>query len=396
MKTKNRFKWPKEIYIFWIVEFILGLEMIGPVLLIFFKDWGGLNQTQIQILQSWFTLWIFILEIPTGVFGDIKGKKYSVILGYILMSIGTVVYSVIPNIYLFLLAEFLFALGTAFLSGAREAWMYDISKKVKVEDKFRDILITGSNLHMIGMILASILFIPTSKVLPVNMLFRIGVVGRIVSLILLWIFVKDTDRKNEVSLKPKYAEVAKKGFDLVRRNPNLRKISIYLSILASTSYFVIWLYQEALRVLGVGNELFGVYRIAILVAEILAIRIVAIFIKKYGLEKMCFPMAVIVALGFLIAGFLRNILGVLFLLIFAGGLGLQIYNLLSKEINEEIDSEQRSTALSFVSMIKRLMLTLFNPAIGYLVDSKGVFITFVILGVISLLAGFFKPKYKLK
>ena len=47
---KKSFKWPKEIIIFWIMDFIFGLELIGPVLLIFFKDWGGLNQTEIQTL----------------------------------------------------------------------------------------------------------------------------------------------------------------------------------------------------------------------------------------------------------------------------------------------------------------------------------------------------------
>jgi MFS family permease len=396
MKAENKFRWPKEIYIFWLVEFILGIELIGPVLLIFFKDWGGLNQTQTQVLQSWFTLWIFILEIPTGVFGDVKGKKYSVILGYILMSIGTMVYSIIPNLYLFFLAEFLFALGIAFISGAKEAWMYDIAKELKVEERFRDICVTGSNLHMLGMIVASVIFIPVSNILPVHHIFRVGIISRVISLLLLGLFVRNTDGKKERSLKPEYIETAKKGLSLIKNNLNLRKITIYLSILTSTSYFVIWLYQEALKVLDVGNELFGIYRVVLLVAEIVAIRVVAMFIKKYGLRRMSPIMAVVVAVGFLIAGFLQSILGILILLIFAGGLGLQIYNLLSKEINEEIDSEQRATALSFVSMVKRLMLTLFNPAIGYLVDSKGVFIAFTILGVMSLLAGFFKPKYKLK
>jgi MFS family permease len=396
MKTKNKFKWPKEIYIFWLVEFILGLELIGPVLLIFFKDWGGLNQTQTQILQSWFTLWIFILEIPTGVFGDVKGKKYSVMLGYIFVSIGTIVYSVVPNIYLFFLAEFIFALGTAFISGAKEAWMYDISKDLKIEERFREISVTGSNLHMLGMIVASIVFIPINTLLPVQHLFKLGIVSRVISLLLLGLLVRNTDSTKRKTLKPEYIETAKKGFNLIKNNLNLRKITIYLSILTSTSYFVIWLYQEALKVLNVEQELFGVYRIVLLVAEIVAIRIVSIFIKKYGIRKMSPIMAVIVALGFLLAGFLQSMIGVFILLVFAGGLGLQIYNLLSKEINEEIDSEQRATALSFISMVKRLMLTLFNPAIGYLVDSKGVFIAFIILGVVSLLAGFFKPKYKLK
>jgi len=43
-------------------------------------------------------------------------------------------------------------------------------------------------------------------------------------------------------------------------------------------------------------------------------------------------------------------------------------------------------------MARRLMLTVFNPVVGLLVDTKGVFIAFTVLGVISLLAIFFKPK----
>jgi hypothetical protein len=105
---------------------------------------------------------------------------------------------------------------------------------------------------------------------------------------------------------------------------------------------------------------------------------------------------VVVSMGFLLAAFFQNTLGVLFLLIFAGGLGLQIKSLLSKELNEEIGSKQRATVLSFTGMVMRLMLTVFNPVIGFVVDSRGVFVAFAVLGVVSLLAVFLKPKFKLK
>jgi MFS family permease len=176
----------------------------------------------------------------------------------------------------------------------------------------------------------------------------------------------------------------------------LRKLAVYISILGSTSYFVIWLYQEALNVLDIRNEMFGVYRIVLLVAEIVMIRIGAILLKKCNLKKAYVSLAVVVSIGFLLAAFFRNRVGVLFLLIFAGGLGLQIKGLLSKELNEEIDSDQRATVLSFTGMVSRLVLTIFNPLIGFVVDSRGVFVAFAVLGVVSLLAVFFKPKFKLK
>jgi MFS family permease len=396
MKIKNIFKWPKEIYIFWLASFIMGIDLIGPILLIFFKDWGGLSQTQTQMLQSWFMLCVFILETPTGVFGDVKGKKYSVLIGYGLIMVGALTYSIIPNIWIFVLAEFLFAMGAAFTSGAEEAWIYDISKKLKIEDKYREISVTKNNLAMLGMLTAAILFIPLSRVLPVQHIFKFKILSTGLSLLLLAVFIPPTDGKKENSLKPDYIGTAKRGFKLFKDNINLRKLTIYLSILGSTSYFVIWLYQEALKVLDVSNEMFGVYRIVLLVAEIVMGIVGAVLINRSKSKRVYSSIALVVSMGFLLAAILKSVVGVIFLLILAGGLGLQIRGLLSKELNEEIDSDQRATVLSFKSMVSRLILTVFNPLMGFVVDSRGVFVAFTVLGVVSLLAVFLKPKFKLK
>jgi len=396
MKTKNIFKWPREIYIFWLASFIMGIDLIGPILLIFFKDWGGLNQTQTQMLQSWFMLSIFILEIPTGVFGDVRGKKHSVLLGYALIMMGALTYSIIPNIWIFVIAEFLFAMGAAFTSGAEEAWIYDISKKLKIEDKYREISVTKSNLAMLGMLTAAILFIPLARVLPVQHIFKFKILSTGISLFLLAVFIPPTDGKKEKSLKPDYIRTAKKGLKLFKNNINLRKLTIYLSILGSTSYFTIWLYQEALTVLSLPNEMFGVYRIVLLVAEIVMGIVGVVLINRSKSKRVYSLIALVVSMGFLLAAFLQNTFGILFLLILSGGLGLQIRGLLSKELNEEIDSDQRATILSFKSMVSRLILTIFNPFIGFVVDSRGVFVAFTILGVVSLLAVFLKPTFKLK
>jgi hypothetical protein len=65
-----------------------------------------------------------------------------------------------------------------------------------------------------------------------------------------------------------------------------------------------------------------------------------------------------------------------------------------KEINEEIDDIQRSTVLSFIGMIRRSMLIFLNPVVGILVDTKGVFLTFILLGIVSLVS-IFKTKKRI-
>ncbi|KKP90089.1 MAG: Major facilitator superfamily [candidate division WS6 bacterium GW2011_GWC1_36_11] len=386
---KKIFAWPKEIYLFWIVDFILGLELIGSVLLIFFRDWGGLNQTQTQMLQSWFTLWIFILEIPTGVFGDVVGKKKSVLIGYILTIIGTITYSIVPNIWLFLLSEFIFAAGIAFISGSKEAWMYGIAEKYNIQSEFKQIYATAKTFNIIGMIVASVIFIYINTLLPVQQIFRLGIFTNLLVILLLGFLIKPAQGGKK---KRKPTEVAKEAFQLLKSNITLRKLAIYTGLLGSTSYFVIWLYQQALRVLSVDDIAFGEYRIVLLGSQLLVLRLFPILFKKLGLKKVLILIAIIVGLGFIIGGVLHNTIGILFVLAFSGGLGLQVSTLVSDNVNNEIEEDQRSTVLSFVNMARRLMLTVFNPVIGFLVDTKGVFIAFTVLGVISLLAIFFKPK----
>jgi len=395
VKTKNIFSWPKEIYLFWVADLILGMELIGAILLVFFRDWGGLTQTQTQSIQSWFTFWVFVLEVPTGVFGDVHGKKRSVIIGYILYFIGTITYSLYPNIYLFLASEFILALGLAFVSGARDAWVYDIAKKYGIEKRITTISVVKSTMHITGMILASFIYIFVSKMFSVQEIFRLGAIPSVIALILYGFFIPTTDTKGN-GLKPDYLGTAKQGLRMLKNSVNLKKLTIYISLLCSASYFVIWLYQEGLRVLSVPESLFGIYRIVLLVAEVFSMFIVARIMRNLSPKKAFILIASVVAIGFFVGAILQNIVGILFVLVFAGGLGLQVPTLLSKEINEEISDEQRSTVLSFISMIKRLMLTVFNPVVGLLVDTKGVFIAFTVLGVISLLAIFFKPKIILK
>ncbi len=381
---KKFFKWPKEIYIFLLAEFVISLEFLGIVLLIFFKDWGGLSQTEVQILQSWFIFWTFVLEIPTGIFADVRGKKFSVILGFLFLIVGFLVYTIKPDIVVFLFAEFLLALGIALQSGAQEGWIYDRVKNLKIGKDYRNITIVCSNLKMLGMIVAAIIFPISVAHLSVEKIVRISAIPITLAMLLLLVFTKK-DKKNGFKAVS-YKKVAKEGFKIVKNNTKLRTIAIYTTILGATSYFVIWLYQEALLNLNVGKEQFGFYRIILLLSQIIFVWMMGKLIEKKGTKKAMVAIGLSVAAGFLIAGFVPNILGVIALLILAGGIGLQVRQVFSKEINEEIDDTQRSTVLSFIGMVRRSMLIFLNPLVGVLVDDRGVFLTFILLGLFSLIS----------
>lgn len=83
MKSKNNTIW--KYYLF---SFLRDFAFFSAVLIPFFTKWGGISMTQVQLLQSWFMLWIFIMEVPTGAIADFFGRKHSLCLGTIIIASG--------------------------------------------------------------------------------------------------------------------------------------------------------------------------------------------------------------------------------------------------------------------------------------------------------------------
>ncbi|MGD2251249.1 MAG: MFS transporter [Candidatus Methanofastidiosia archaeon] len=118
---------------------MLSLHFIAGVLVPFFLDWGGITFTRIMILQSFFVFSTFLLEVPTGAVADLTGRKTSLACAAVATSAGALVYSSFPHFYIFLVGEFLWALGYALLSGADEALVYDTLKMMNAESQSKKI-----------------------------------------------------------------------------------------------------------------------------------------------------------------------------------------------------------------------------------------------------------------
>lgn len=85
----------------------------------------GMNLFEINIINMFFMGSVFLLEVPTGAFADIFGRKKSVVLGCFTLSLSMLVYFLGNSFLIFVAAEMIGALGLTFLSGALEAWVVD-------------------------------------------------------------------------------------------------------------------------------------------------------------------------------------------------------------------------------------------------------------------------------
>lgn len=100
-------------------------QIIFTVHAIYFITEAGLNPLQLVLLGTVMEVSVLIFEIPTGVIADRLSRKWSVIVGTVILGCAHILEGAIPEFYSIAVAYALWGLGYTFLSGAEEAWIAD-------------------------------------------------------------------------------------------------------------------------------------------------------------------------------------------------------------------------------------------------------------------------------
>jgi MFS family permease len=95
-----------------------------------------LNYQQIASIMGIGALVSLVAEIPTGVFADIVGRKWAVVLSNVLYTLAMVGTAFAQNYWMFLVVTIMNALVNALYSGSMEALIYDSLKQEKKEREF--------------------------------------------------------------------------------------------------------------------------------------------------------------------------------------------------------------------------------------------------------------------
>lgn len=380
----------KTLWQFYLFNFLKDFFFISAVLIPFFTEWAHLSFTQITILQSWFVLWIFLLEVPTGAVADYIGRKYSLALAGFVIAIAALIYGSIPKFEIFLIGEFFFAMGNALISGADKALLYDTLKEEGREKESTSVFGRAHSFNLLGIFISAIIgsFIASKFALNAPMLFSSFsfVLTGIVAL-----SIKEPKVYENETESKRYLNIIKTGFSFFYHHRTLRILALDAIIVASAAYFVIWLYQPLLRTLGIPLFFFGFAHALLVGAEIVIANNFVQFEKKFGSARTFLRFsAIMTTLSFFLVALFPNLITVIIFIICAGGFGLTRLELMSAYMNKFIPSEQRATVLSSISMFRRLALVFLNPLVGLITDySLGL--SLFLIGLLPLSVFLFSP-----
>jgi MFS family permease len=348
------------------IRLFFWMFFFSSVMTVFFTQWGGLDLFQVFLLNSWFFAWNFVLEVPTGALADRLGRKWSLVLGSLAGTIGTLVYIARPDIRCFLVGEVIFAFAFTLHSGADDALAYDSLVALKREKDSKTALSRMESFKLTGIILATLTggFIASRWGLDAPM--KAYVIPSLVGL-LLALTLKEPPHKSREKHKPSYARILKEGVGFFLKHRALLVLAVELAVTNAFLWALIWLFQPLLQRDGASIQYFGVVHALACGGQILILNNI-VRVEKFAGSKRTFLVGSTVIAGamYLVLGLVHWLPVTILAIVLGFSFGLSRMPVFVSYMNKYIPSDKRATVLSSASMLRTLSLVVMNIISGSL------------------------------
>lgn len=366
----------------YILSIISRMFFIMPIIVLFFEE-NGLNMSQILLLQSIYALTIVLSEIPSGYFGDIIGRKQTLIYAFILTFIGYTIYSFSYNFTGFLIAEIILGIGVSLLSGTDSALVYDTLIQLNKTKEYKKIESKMLSLGNIAYTIASFI----GGYLALMGLRTTFYAQIIIMFIAIPISFTLIEPKREI---PQDKETIFDTFKVVKyafiTDKKIKWLLIYSGFLIASHFIIIWFAQPYFKLVNLPLIYFGI------VLGILNLILSFFTFYAYKIEaffkrtNFLISLILISIAGFFLLALYPVIWGIYFLILFyfVFGVGtpmLRVY------LNKLISSDIRATVLSLQNLIGRLCFAILGPLIGWFSDAYTLITALIIAGSIFTIWG---------
>ncbi len=373
----------------------LAASFIWGINTLFLLD-AGLSNLEAFAANAFFTAGMMLFEIPTGVVADTVGRRASYLLGTITLAASTLLYYVLwvvdAPFWSWAVVSMLLGLGFTFFSGATEAWLVDALDYAGYEGGLEAVLGRGQMIAGAAMLGGSVAggVIAQATTLGVPFLLRVGVL--LAMFIVAWRLMHDLGFTPDRSAGPLRAvrNVFSSSLHHGLGNAPVRWVMLAAPFTSGIGFYTFYALQPYLLELYGDSEAYSIAGLAAAIvagAQIaggyLAPRIRGLFRKR----TTALVLATIASSGVLLLLGLTSVFWlalaalVVWGLLFAASMPIrQAY------LNDMIPSQQRATVLSFDSLMGSTGGVVIQPALGRAADVYSYATSFVIGGLVQLLA----------
>ncbi|MBN1299928.1 MAG: MFS transporter [Melioribacteraceae bacterium] len=207
------------LFRFSLYGFLKNQRYFEPFFILFLLE-KGLSFSQIGFLISSRELFINLIEVPSGAFADLYGRRYSMILSFSSYILSFLIFAAGVKYFHFFIAMFFFAIGDGFRTGTHKAIIFSwlrtqnrINEKTKIYGITRSWSKTGS---AVSIIIATVIMLTAENY---SNLFYFALIPYAVGLINFATYPKSLDADNKspvtfIKVYKHFKNLLKKSFTL--------------------------------------------------------------------------------------------------------------------------------------------------------------------------------------
>ena len=169
--------------------FFTDLIFYAPVAILYFAKISGSFALGMSVFAI-ATVSSALLEIPTGIFSDMIGRRQTIILGSVSAVISAIFYAIGQSFFILVVGSFFQGLSQSFYSGNNDALLYDTLNEKSQMEKFADFMGKISRMSPIALaisaIFAAIMLIKGN----ISILVWLSVIPQIICLFIAFFFIE--------------------------------------------------------------------------------------------------------------------------------------------------------------------------------------------------------------
>jgi len=371
-----------------ISYFFATLYFYIPVSTLYLQS-KSLNYVQINSLWGIIVGTMFLTEVPTGVVADRLGRKRSINVALALQVLGEVVFIFARSYWPFALAAAIGGVGFAFGSGSVEALVYDSLKaQGRQEDMSQAMGFIGAAQRMANLLAFAIGGLLVVNLTQERFVLAIAVtacavaVGWLVSLSLWEPTIEAQAEAGDSSLT-----LLVDGVRTLRNNKLFRRLVLLALATVPFKDYLLNLYQPRFVEVGVPSVWLGLALALASAISIFVARYAYVLEGRLGSRHSLLLVTSLPGVLYLVlAAAFQPALAVLAFCAVYGSMSLKD-PIFSGQLNKHIDSKNRATVLSMISMFSGIYVALMGLLIGRIGDGS-LMAAFIFMGAVVLAGSF--------
>jgi MFS family permease len=385
----------QRVYLILLLLHTLAASFIWGINTLFLLD-AGLTNTQAFAANAFFAAGLVLFEVPTGVVADMRGRRFSYLLGTLTLAVSTLLYLLMWRLSApfpaWALASALLGLGFTFFSGAVQAWLVDALKAEGYDGALEPVFARGEIVEGVAMLGGSVLGGYLAQATNLGAPYVLRTAALALSFGMAFVLMHD------VGFTPKRdGGVVRQAKALLRgaiqygfANRPVRWVMIASAFTDGVSMYGFYAMQPYLLELYGDPRAYGIAGLsaAIVGGAQIAGGLLVSRVSRIVRRRTTLLLAAIVASGLtlVLIGLVPRFAFAVGLLVVWGLLFATVTPVRQAYLNELIPSEQRATSLSFDSLMGSGGGVVAQPLLGRTADVWGYPASYVCGAAIQLVA----------